>query len=330
MTVRGSFPSGPLRPPRALHFGRSVTRLFRNFTRLRFNFLPAPPPGIAWQTRDLIAICNLQARRSGRRTRRAVCERCARIHLKMAFENSRLGHQFRGFCGVRAYLLPVRTTRGPIGLCALRADGNGGVIIHGPTPPHARPQASDLQFRRAVLLLRTMARNLELRGESERQAMDLARMTRLLAARDREEKRLRRVLQRAVPALGGASAGPSPGARARQVIVAALDRIHHEYSRPLTLSEIALEFRMNASYLSSVFAREVGMPFKSYLTTLRLQRAEELLSDPLRRISEIASEVGYATTDRFRVAFRRWTGLPPSRWRDLLRADPGVTTPQRS
>jgi AraC-like DNA-binding protein len=219
---------------------------------------------------------------------------------------------------VRAYFLPVGAASDRLGLCVLRGDGNGGPVNHGRRSGHARRQASDLQFRRAVLLLRALARSLELREESARQKADLSRMNRLLAAHGRDEERLRRALQRAVPALESARVEPAPGARARQVVQAMLDRMRGDFSHSPALSQVAAEFRMNASYLSSAFAREVGMPYKTYLTTLRLQRAQELLSDPLRRVSEVASEVGYATPDRFRAAFRGWVGLSPSKWRDLL------------
>ena len=84
---------------------------------------------------------------------------------------------------------------------------------------------------------------------------------------------------------------------------------------PLELKRLACESRLNASYLSTVFAREAGLPFKAYLTALRLERAQVLLGDPCLPISRVAREVGYASPHRFRAVFRASTGLSPRRWR---------------
>lgn len=85
------------------------------------------------------------------------------------------------------------------------------------------------------------------------------------------------------------------------------------------LAEIAGDLGINASHLSSLFARHAGMPFKRYLTAIRIQWAQDRLRDPRQRISEIAFAVGYASAARFRAAFRQQTGLSPSRWRTTLR-----------
>lgn len=61
------------------------------------------------------------------------------------------------------------------------------------------------------------------------------------------------------------------------------------------------------------------MPFKTYLTEVRVEKARELLRDPTRNVSEVAYAVGYASENRFRIAFKRVTGLSPTSWRDTLR-----------
>jgi two-component system response regulator YesN len=103
------------------------------------------------------------------------------------------------------------------------------------------------------------------------------------------------------------------------MVLQLVERMQRDFAQPLTEARIAEELKMNASYLSSVFARVVGVPFKSYLTMLRLERAQILLGDPRRCISDVALEVGYSSRDRFRAAFRAWTGLSPRRWRRSFR-----------
>jgi len=101
-----------------------------------------------------------------------------------------------------------------------------------------------------------------------------------------------------------------------------LDYIHENYDRPITLKECAKQLQLNTAYLSSLFSRRVGLPFKAYLTDVRLEKAREMLGDSGRNISDIASAVGYASENRFRIAFKKATGLPPAAWRETLRVKP--------
>jgi AraC-like DNA-binding protein len=79
---------------------------------------------------------------------------------------------------------------------------------------------------------------------------------------------------------------------------------------------------MNPAYLSGLFSKAVGLPFRSYLKELRLEKARTLLADPLKRISEIARVVGYTDSNRFRLDFKALNGLSPSAWRQTLTARP--------
>jgi len=84
---------------------------------------------------------------------------------------------------------------------------------------------------------------------------------------------------------------------------------------------------LNAAYLSTLFSRHVRLPFKAYLTDIRLEKARVLLSDTGMNISDIAHAVGYASENRFRIAFKQATGLSPKLWRETLRMEPGPKPP---
>lgn len=84
---------------------------------------------------------------------------------------------------------------------------------------------------------------------------------------------------------------------------------------------------MNAAYLSDLFSRTVGLSFKTCLTEVRMEKARELLSDPATNISQVASAVGYASGNRFRIAFRNVTGLAPRMWRETLHMNLQHLTP---
>ena len=53
-----------------------------------------------------------------------------------------------------------------------------------------------------------------------------------------------------------------------------------------------------------------------------MEKAQELLGNPARGISDVACAVGYASENRFRIAFKKATGLAPRIWRETLRMQP--------
>jgi AraC-like DNA-binding protein len=60
---------------------------------------------------------------------------------------------------------------------------------------------------------------------------------------------------------------------------------------------------------------EHGVDFSTILELTRLEAAVALLDDGSRGIMEIALELGYGEVSSFSRAFRRWTGVSPSRFR---------------
>jgi AraC-like DNA-binding protein len=103
-----------------------------------------------------------------------------------------------------------------------------------------------------------------------------------------------------------------------RIVYQILKRIHEQYDETLSLQDFAEELQMNRAHLSALFSRLVGLPFRSYVKTLRLCEAEKLLRNPITRISEVAHRVGYADPNRFRLDFKSRTGLPPTAWRELF------------
>ena len=90
-----------------------------------------------------------------------------------------------------------------------------------------------------------------------------------------------------------------------------LERVVQNGHQPMTLRQCAVELKMNAAYLSALFSRAVGLPFKTYITELRLAKAKELLSEADKNVKDVAYAVGYASGNQFRIAFKKATGLAP-------------------
>lgn len=88
------------------------------------------------------------------------------------------------------------------------------------------------------------------------------------------------------------------------------------YTDPnLMLQDAAQAVNMSNSRFSTVFAQETGKTFTEYLTTLRLNRAKELLRDTDRKSGQIALDVGYNDSHYFSYLFKKNTGLTPGEFR---------------
>lgn len=88
--------------------------------------------------------------------------------------------------------------------------------------------------------------------------------------------------------------------------------IHDFYMEDLTIHSIADKLNLNEEYLNKLFRAEVGTGFSKYLTNYRMKVACQLLRSGNLQINEVASHVGYQSSQYFSVTFHRITGYSPS------------------
>lgn len=104
-------------------------------------------------------------------------------------------------------------------------------------------------------------------------------------------------------------------ARRRQIMDQARALIQKHYHEPLSLDDIAEALHISPYHLSHVFSAESGFTLSSYLTSIRMQRAAELLRTAKLSVSEIAVAVGYRDPQYFSRVFRSNFGTSPSAYR---------------
>lgn len=69
--------------------------------------------------------------------------------------------------------------------------------------------------------------------------------------------------------------------------------------------------------------RKQGQTFDGLLDDVRRERALQAVAETGAALPEIAESLGFAEVSTFYRAFRRWTGLPPVRWRKAMMRDDG-------
>lgn len=103
----------------------------------------------------------------------------------------------------------------------------------------------------------------------------------------------------------------------------ARDYIQTNYSKPISLNEVAGALDVNPAYLSSIFKSERGEPYSKYLLRLRMERAALLLrTHTAAKICDIADEVGYLSVKHFDSAFKKYYGVTPSIYRSNIAKRP--------
>jgi two-component system response regulator YesN len=90
------------------------------------------------------------------------------------------------------------------------------------------------------------------------------------------------------------------------------------YPRNLSLNEIAEQVYLTSTYICLIFKQETGETINEYLTKTRLEKAKELLKDPLQKLNHIGQSVGYPDPSYFTRLFKKHTGLTPTEYRERI------------
>lgn len=101
-----------------------------------------------------------------------------------------------------------------------------------------------------------------------------------------------------------------------KVIDEVLLYIHSNFSKEITVSDLAEQNYMNSSNFSRLFKNSVGISIIDYLRKIRINKAKDLLESSYKSISEIALEVGYKSENLFYKDFKRIENITPSKYRE--------------
>lgn len=114
------------------------------------------------------------------------------------------------------------------------------------------------------------------------------------------------------------SVGNENFSKSQQKILGGLTAFLHEnYSRKLTSADLENEFKMNFDYLNRLFKKKNGAPIFSYLNTLRINKAVEMLISGNTKAYEIAHAVGYSDEYYFSKVFKKQVGISPKNYLKL-------------
>lgn len=106
------------------------------------------------------------------------------------------------------------------------------------------------------------------------------------------------------------------GNKNRSILKTAVDFIDSHYmDEEISLNAVANVANVSSNHFSALFSQNMGQTFIEYLTTLRMNKAKELLRCTGMRSSEIAGEIGYKDAHYFSYLFKKTQGMTPSDYR---------------
>lgn len=98
----------------------------------------------------------------------------------------------------------------------------------------------------------------------------------------------------------------------------AIDYIYDHLHDQITLEQLSKNENLNPSYFSKIFSKEIGIPVKSYILSVKINTAKNMLKRSDYSISDIAFSLGFSSQSAFTAAFKKLTGKTPAKYRKEL------------
>lgn len=106
-----------------------------------------------------------------------------------------------------------------------------------------------------------------------------------------------------------------------ELLNVAKEYIDQNYSKELTLSQVAKYIYLSDSYFAHSFKDKFGISPKSYILKIRIEESKELLENTDMKIADVARSVGFSSQQRFNDIFRKYTDSTPLKYRQVKRKE---------
>lgn len=98
-------------------------------------------------------------------------------------------------------------------------------------------------------------------------------------------------------------------------IQSVINYIGKNFSKSISLKDMAEHVGLSEQHLCSVFKDELGKSPSNYLTEYRIERAKSLLEKDNINLKRLYSEVGFNSYNYFFTVFKKYTGCTPEAYR---------------
>lgn len=92
--------------------------------------------------------------------------------------------------------------------------------------------------------------------------------------------------------------------------------ILQNYSRDLTINEIAENVYLTPTYLCHLYKKATGKTLNQFIVQVKMDKAKHMLTNTAFNIGEIANQLGYSNQGYFSKSFTKYFGISPSGFRN--------------
>jgi AraC-like DNA-binding protein len=103
--------------------------------------------------------------------------------------------------------------------------------------------------------------------------------------------------------------------QSEQLVSAITEFVNQKYAEIKGVEDTAEHFYINKCYLCRIFKKITGLSFISYLNSIKLGHAAEILVSTNKEISEVALLCGFNSTAYFCNVFKDEFGITPRAYR---------------
>lgn len=90
--------------------------------------------------------------------------------------------------------------------------------------------------------------------------------------------------------------------------------IETNYGKNITINYLSEKLYYSGTHLNNIFRNEYGVGIFEYLTSFRIEKAKQLLSEPNCKLYKVVERVGYKNQAHFKYIFEKYTGMTPKEY----------------
>ncbi len=110
--------------------------------------------------------------------------------------------------------------------------------------------------------------------------------------------------------------GKSDNAQKNKNVTTTLNFIHNNYTKDISVVEIADHVGLNHIYLNKLFKLSTGKTISEYLNLYRIEKSKDLLYNTNFSINNISTMLGYNDVRSYIRFFKKFTGVTPGDYRN--------------
>lgn len=102
-----------------------------------------------------------------------------------------------------------------------------------------------------------------------------------------------------------------------ELVAAAAAYLRQRYQEPIQMPDLVRHLGFSRARMFQLFKAGLGLTPNDYLQRVRIEKAQDLLKQSDRSITEVAMATGFNSSQYFSTVFRRYTGHAPADYRRM-------------